>query len=218
MPVAHNVVRINGNMPSGEVWSITPKFGATGFPLIFEYADLLAWATNIGGLNEGAVLPDGIRASMSAYVSVTEIVTEYRDASGELAQSARFTLPTPAVGSGSVNKTFQTAIVSSLLTGRPGRSYRGRIYWPAQSAAISTTTGRLSAEFTDAYAASVAAFLSAVQSAGPEGSSPELSVVSQTISEVTPVTQIQVGDVLDTQRRRRDSLLELRSTIDFPPA
>jgi len=38
------------------------------------------------------------------------------------------------------------------------------------------------------------------------------AVISVTKGLVTPVTQVSIGDVVDTQRRRRDTLIETRLT------
>lgn len=214
----HNVVRIGGNLPGGEVWSVTPKFiGNFGDPIV-GYEDLLEWATSIALLNGGSVLPNGLRSLLSTAASVTTIRTEYRDANNDLAQAAEFVLPTPAAGTGSATKPFQTSIVTSLLTGRPGRSYRGRLYWPALSATISTSTLRLAEATATSIASAAATFLTEVQSSVPEGADVVLAVVSDKLGTGAAVNSIQVGDILDTQRRRRDSLLEGRVSANFPAA
>lgn len=216
MTTASNVVRINGALPGGEVWSVNPRYIGNFGPDIQSYPDLLSWATAIGALNAGNVLPTSLRSLLTTAGAVTSVRVEYRDASDRLQQAAEYVLPSPAAGLGNASKPFQTAVVSSLLTGRPGRSYRGRLYWPALGAVISTSDLRLSDVNAQAICTAVGQFLTAVADAAPAGTDMALAVVSQTLSSRSAVTQIQVGDVLDVQRRRRDSLQEGRFSAPFP--
>lgn len=216
MPVAHNVVRILGSLPGGEVWSVNPKYGPGPSGLKTSYEDLLAWANGIVGLNSGSILTAGLRTLLSQAGAVTAIRCEYRSAAGTLVQAAEAVPVSPVVGTGSASKPFQTSLVSSLLTGRPGRSYRGRLFWPALGAAIGANDLRVSDANLQAHTAAISTFLEQVASIGEPENDAVLSVVSDTLSVVTPVTQISCGDVLDVQRRRRDSLIEGRVTVEYP--
>lgn len=216
MPVAHNVIRFNGSLPGGEVWSVNPKFGPGSEGLLQDYTNLLAWVENIAVLNTNNVFPSDMRTMMSNAAQLVSIRAEYRDSSGVLAMAAETTLPSPVPGTGSANKPFQTSLVSSLMTGRPGRSYRGRLYWPALAVPLGPNDLRIADGNLAAYTTGIRNFLSAVQSASPVVGGPILSVVSETLSVTTPVTVIECGDVLDVQRRRRDSLVEGRQSANFP--
>lgn len=218
MPVAHNVVRISGSLPGGEVWSVNPKYGPGPEGLKTSYEDLLAWAEGIVGLNDGNILPAGLRSILSSAAAITSIRCEYRDASGNLAQAAEAVPTSPVPGTLSATKPYQTSLVSSLLTGRPGRSYRGRLYWPALSLSIGTADLRVADSVLATVTAAINTALSQIATIGAPENDLVLSVVSETLSVVTPVTQISCGDVLDVQRRRRDSLLEGRVTVEYPPA
>lgn len=215
---AHNVLRIRGNLPGGEVWSVTPKFTGNFGDLITGYADLLEWLTTIQGFNAGRILPDPIMSILSSSASVTGLRGEYINDAGDLTEVAEVgTLGgVPEPGTGTATKPFQTAVVASLRTGRPGRSYRGRIYWPGLSAGINSTTLRLEPGTASGIASATADFLTAVQEAAPAPSAIFLAVVSQTLDTNAGVTSIQVGNVLDVQRRRRDQAVEVYSSEDFP--
>jgi len=206
--VAHNVVRINGTLPGGEVWSVTPKF--TGSPaLMTEYADLEEWATLIGDYIISLSTSDPLIALLSTAGAITSIRTEYRDANNSLAQAAEYVFASPRAGNGTANKVFQTSVVISLRTGRPGRSYRGRIYWPALAATLNAQL-RLSESTMTGIMDSAAGLIGEIEGYSDQvGSSVRLAVVSQTLGVSTRVQTIQVGDILDIQRRRRDSLQEL---------
>lgn len=206
--VAHNVVRINGTLPGGEVWSVTPKFMGSPSPMT-EYADLEEWATLIGDYIISLANADPLIALLSTAGAVTSVRTEYRDANNGLAQAAEYVFSSPKPGAGSPNKVFQTSVVISLRTGRPGRSYRGRIYWPALAAALNANL-RLPEATMTGIMDSAAGLIAEIEGyADQVGSSVRLAVVSQTLGVSTRVQTIQVGDILDIQRRRRDSLQEL---------
>ena len=216
MPVAHNRVRIQGSLPGGEVWSVNPAFTDDGGPLVVDYSVLLGWATNIAALNASGIMPTTLRSLISSAATISSIRCEYRNSAGQLGQAAEFTLNTPVAGTGTPTKPFQTSLVSSLLTGRPGRSYRGRLYWPALAAAISTSTLRVTNPSIAGAAAASAEFLTQIAGAVPAPFATRLVVVSDKLSVATPVTSVVVGDVLDVQRRRRDTLQEASATQAYP--
>lgn len=217
--VAQNVVRINGAMPNGEVWSINPRFAGGPGGVIVGYEELQEWAQNIADYL--VALPSGssLLAALSSAVSITSVRTEQLDASGQLVQAGEYILTTPKAGSSTPTKPFQTSIVASLLTGRPGRSYRGRLYWPFLGSSISTSTLRIPTSFTQSFANDMAALLTAIATTLAPDQATAPVVVSQTLNVATPITQISVGDVVDTQRRRRDSLDEARTvqTVPYSP-
>lgn len=205
--VAHNVVRINGTLPGGEVWSVTPKFMGSPSPMT-DYADLEEWATLIGDYIIALDNTDPLLQLLSTAGAITSIRTEYRDASNALGQAAEYVFSSPKTGNLTANKVFQTSVVISLRTGRPGRSYRGRIYWPALAATLGPQL-RLSESAMNGIMNSAAGLIGEIEGfADQVGSSVRLAVVSQTLGVATRVQTIQVGDILDIQRRRRDSLQE----------
>lgn len=216
MVVPHNVVRIQGAMPGGEVWSVNPRFIPNFGGPITAYADLLAWANAIPALLAALPTATGIRQNLSSSATITVVRTEYIDVAGRLDQAAEVVLTTPVAGGGAATKPFQTAIVTTLETGRPGRSYKGRLYWPALGAAIDAGTLRVATANTAALAGQVAQLLADIATAAPGDEEVVPAVVSQTSNVATAVQQVSVGNVLDTQRRRRDALEEARSVAVIP--
>lgn len=214
--VARNVVRLNGSLPGGEVWSNSLTFMGNFGPDVTNYADLLTWATNIGALNSGNVLPANLRGALSTAGAVTSVRVEYRDAGDNLQQAAEYTLAPTVAGTGTATKPFQTSLVCSLLTGRPGRSYRGRIFFPALGVAVSSSTLRVSNTDVLSYLAAFKSFFTGIQGAVPAGFSTTLGVASQVLNLRTAVTSLSVGEVLDVQRRRRDTLVEARESTAYP--
>lgn len=107
------------------------------------------------------------------------------------------------VGTGPASHPYQVAAVTTLRTGTPGRSGRGRMYWPASGAGIAgaglfggdlnTLTDKLALLFT------------AISSGGDHA-----CVVSLTDSVTRPITSVDNDQVPDTQRRRTNKLFTAR--------
>lgn len=212
----YNTIRISGTLPGGEVWSVNPKFAIVGGGAVDDYQILLGWASSVAGLNGGNVLPTNMRAILSTVGAVTSIRAEYYGESGRLDVAAEFVLSSPVAGTGTASKTFSDALCVSLLSGRPGRSYRGRLYFPALAIQLAAGTLRIAPATTQTYATEVATYLDAIADAVGAGATVRPMIVSQTRNVNTQISAVRVGDVLDTQRRRRDALQELYSSAPVP--
>lgn len=212
-----NKVRISGTMPGGEVWSINPCFGVGGgTEAVEEYGDLLEWATDIASLNTNKIFPAAPLEILSTAARITQVRTEFYDPTGKLTQVAEIGATSAAVGSFTPNKPFQSAMVVSLRTGRAGRSYRGRLYLPALNVTLTPATLRIDPAIRNGVSSQMAAWLRDIANVAPGVPRIDPVVVSQTIGVVTGITNVEVGDILDTQRRRRDSLEEAYFSTDIP--
>lgn len=212
----YNKVRISGELPGGEVWSINPCFAGVGGAAVDSFSDLQSWATAIGALALARIIPPAYESALSAAGTVNSVRTEYYDELGKLANVAEF-VPNPVIRpSVAPNKIFQACVVMSLRTGRPGRSYRGRLYWPALSMTVDATTLRIPAATRNTLATQGAQWLANVAAAAPGDTPVEPVVVSQTLGINTIIERVEVGDVVDIQRRRRDSLVEVYSSAIVP--
>lgn len=111
--------------------------------------------------------------------------------------------PTALVGTGNNYKPTQTALVATMLTGVPGRSFKGRSYMPCTSAAIGATHQLTQAQVT-ALAASWKLLLDGLASvAGADFGDP---IVHGSRGSI-PITAVRVDSELDIQRRRADKIL-----------
>lgn len=216
--VAYNVVRIQGTLPSGEVWSINPKFVATSGTLVIHNDPLQSWADNIAAMKSGKVAGTQLLGIMGKKTAITSIRCEHRNTDDVLVDAAEATLSTPAYGTIDAKMPHQVAWVVSLRTNRAGRSYRGRLYWPALAAPVLPDTSRIWVDNLDVWLTDMSDLLGGIQSAAPSETPVTLAVVSQTRNTATAVTRLEGGDVLDTQRRRRDALDELYRSKPFAPA
>jgi len=217
MPIA-NVIRVSiiGSMPSGELWSVNPVWQIGG---VSTSEDISADEAQTMATAIAAIAPaTGILQQFSTSTTISGCRVEARRWDGTLAALAEGVKAAPAVGSGTSQHPFQTSIVSSLRTGPPGASGRGRLYWPATGIVIASATLRPANSVVSSFLSGVKTYLTSIGNAidVSTDNAPVLSVWSRVGATTKPVTSIQAGDVLDTQRRRRDSLIEAYQSLSFP--
>jgi len=155
----------------------------------------------------------------SAMVSFASVHLEWFGSGGTLA-AVLDAVPVGGTvgGSAAGNHPPQTAIVVSTRSASPGPAFRGRMYWPLLSGTVATATGL----FPSADATSIAGFvrtfmlgMSGISSWGAAGWAPQ--IVSQTGGgQSVPLTALKVGNAFDTQRRRRNKVVETYSTVTVP--
>jgi len=102
---------------------------------------------------------------------------------------------------------FQCATVISLLTASATRHGRGRFYLPPLAASF-LLNGKLNSSAMTTLDTAWTAFFDSLNT---DGVNPVVRNRTGHIS--TPVTSARVGDVIDTQRRRRNKLVETYTTI-----
>lgn len=116
-------------------------------------------------------------------------------------------------GSGSGNPLpAEVAVVASLRTLLAGASFRGRIYLPAPRTGLVTSTGLIDSSSVTSIATAVALGLTALAADTTYGGTSGV-VYSRKTNAQTPIVSVDVGNVWDAQRRRRNSLAESRTSI-----
>lgn len=215
---ASNVIRLSvkGTMPGGEDWSVNPVFQLGGVST-FEDIDA-AEAAAIATACAAVSVPGGLLGTMNSGTAVTGVRVEARRWDGSLQALGEAIKGSAQTGTGTAPHPFQTSIVFSLRTVGVGASGRGRVYWPATGLSISLSTLRPSGANVLAALAGVKSYLGLLEAAIDSVTTevPHLSVWSRKNSSTLPVTQIQAGDILDTQRRRRDATIETYQSVTFP--
>lgn len=206
---------ISGTLASGtEEWSTTCHFQDPNQIAPSEPQDLQGWADNCA-TDIGLLVTSQLKNGLSITGAIRRIDTyEYEDI-GEPASLQGGAVLNYA-GSATAVNPLPTSMVGSLRTGLPGRRYRGRMYWPAVGLQL-TVGGRFSTSDATGAPPDFAEMLEGISTRWPATGAPVPVVVSKVGGVVTPVTSIQVGDVPDTQRRRRDALVETYSTSAYPP-
>jgi hypothetical protein len=166
-------------------------------------ADLAAWVGRTDSRISAAARLDWVKLNVidedGRYWSDTE--------------TNRYDFPSGEQVSGATTETFpQVSVVLSLLTDAArGRGSRGRIYPPTGAMAMDPDTGRISSANVTAMANSALTLLNDLANEpGVDLQSPRVVVASElgTPGPMRNVTSVAVGNVADTQRRRRNALPE----------
>ena len=212
------VVRVLGKSPDGEVWSVNPRFGFHNGGVFAQTTPgalaLEQWAAAIGALNTGHVLPGGLRGLLSSSLSIEGIRCEVQTLTGQMSQAAEFTLGTPAVGTGTLQRPLNVAACFTLNRGASfGRSGRGRLFFPACAGPSISGSARVTEAMRNTLTAELVTWLKAVRDAFPDPDGPPSDTLrplvwSKTKGTTRWVQNVAMGDVLDSQRRRRDALRE----------
>lgn len=208
-------IALAGAMPGGEEWSVNPCFAIGGdFGDTVTAADALAIATAIGGQSLGT----GITALMNGVTTWSSVRVEARTWAGTLESQGEFVKGTATAGTGPQNHPYQTSAVFSLRTDTPGASGRGRMYWPATGVSINSADLRIAGTTNSNAVAAMKTFLSGSTTLidGILGSASTLIVWSRKNLVGYPVRSIQMGNVADVQRRRRDQLAEGYAAVAYP--
>lgn len=199
------------------MWSVNPVFTPQMPPFNPTPSQMVAVATAVSGVG----IPTSLAALLSSGATVTGVRAEARADDFSLDEVGEFVRTTPAPGSGAPNKPNQSSVVFSLRTDGVGARARGRMYWPALAATLSATTGRMTSPVPATVATEASTYLrniaTAVASVLTGVDTWQPCVFSRVSASNRFVTGVWVGDVLDTQRRRRDKLPETYARAVYPP-
>lgn len=150
------------------------------------------------------------RGLLPAGQSLTAVKT-YAYVQSNPAAVAQGLFPLTGAGTaGNFNCPWQTAICATLQTGRPGRSYRGRQYFPGVTAQVNENDGHMQNSIPDNVSALCASMGLDVRLAVNQITTNNdvfWGVLSRTRQVITPISSVRVDNLPDTQRRRRNSLL-----------
>lgn len=205
-------VSIKGLFPSNEVWSVNPVYGFIDPGVVTTPTQMSAAAAAVAAV----IPPANLLGMMSTQTRIGSFRLEARDVNGDLENLAENVRTTPFAGTGATPHTFQTAWCSSLRTTVVGASGRGRLYWPATGVTVDATSMRPTNPSPSNVATAVQTYLSGIEGAlNTVWGGLYLGVWSRKNGSVNEVSSIQVGDVLDIQRRRRDSLIETYVSVTY---
>jgi len=195
-------VRFSGALPGGETWNTGVHLAGAG-----DVDEVIALGVDMSDELWGATTSDPVRAYYPSSVTLTTVVAyELSPVTGKA--TSRREATTSHVGANvGVPLPQEVAVCCTLRTITPGPGGRGRMYLPGPATSTVTALGRLDSTTRDGIADSVAACLG-VAVAG--GHPPVLFTPSTPDREIVSV---DVGDVFDAQRRRRDKLVEVRTSV-----
>lgn len=212
-----------GSLGAVETWSTSVAFGIVGLsPDSPDQTTTDAMAAAIRTATTSTNFNLALRNALSSAGTIDIIRVERRAEDESVLNVAETLMGTPLGGTGSATKTPQDAVVISLRTSTPGPRGRGRMYLPALGAAVSASFSLATPTPADA-AAGAKIWLQAINTAmdgvyiaQSSALRVALSVRSGTDHVCRNVSSIQVGSVLDTQRRCRDVLPESYASVAYP--
>lgn len=182
---------------TGEEWS----FGVYTNGSASLAAAQTAWAAGITALASVNYLLD-----LPATVSFTEITTvEIDPSTGK--QLTGVSDPRSEIGTSADEALpYQCAPVVSWRTAILSRAGRGRIYAPSPAAGV-LADGRMTSTARGHLADAAAGMMGALTAA-----SLQPVIYHRAAHTTTNIISLDVGDVIDTQRRRRNKLIEARTS------
>lgn len=117
---------------------------------------------------------------------------------------------TPTGSAGGSSMPPEAAEVLTLRTPFSGASFRGRIYLPPVAVSECTSDGDISEEAQHAFVDNWATFFDAVIA---DASDITPVVYSRKNRSTSPISRIDMGTIMDVQRSRRRSLVEVRYSV-----
>lgn len=188
---------LNGTF-TGEIWS----FGIHTLGNLTASAAESAWSTAAGlfWTSAGPLFATEVAATSTA-------TAELDQATGK--QLTRVETGSSLVGTAvSESLPYQCAPVVSTRTNLATRAGRGRFYAPSLAVEF-VANGKMTATAQSALLDGAEAMVNSLTGAG-------LTTVlySRSLHTTQEVTRIDVGDVIDTQRRRRNKLVESRVSVN----
>lgn len=187
--------RLEGTFP-GEVWSFG-VYTDSNLSLTAMHSQWMTGITNFWGTATALFCED---------VETTRATTvEIDPATGGQLTGAESTR-SDAGTSTATCLPFQCAPVVTLRTSTLSRAGRGRFYAPSL-AVDQVAAGRMTTAARDTLADAAEDLVQGLTSAGGN-----LVIYHRGSGTTTNVTSLDVGDVIDTQRRRRNKLIEARTS------
>lgn len=194
-----------GDLPSSDVfqWGVhMDDSGALSLSLVDT-----AFRAAVGILMNGN---GGTLTGLKQYYVPSTIVQNVRTASlsaidGKQVDAVQAALVVAGTHSATATLPQEVCIGVTTRGASTNRRSRGRWYMPATAADTATTAGRLVSATQTAFAAHVQGMLQHLT-----GAAITPVIYHRDLLTGTPITRIDVGDVFDAQRRRRDKLVEVR--------
>jgi hypothetical protein len=206
-----------------------PTFGVTHVDVVRSETDWdihSSWNADLGAtsltvddwLNDqlGATARDHFaELELSNHVKLNSVKVSPINAAGHVVDERTATLTwtgsNPTGSSGTNQLPTEVSVVCSWKTPRIGRKGRGRVYLPPAAAGSLTSTGRLTSASQDAILAGMTNFIQDSALGGGFDHVWALPVVTGApYTSYGQIVGMNVGDVYDSQRRRRRQLVETR--------
>lgn len=204
-------VTAGGNISGSQTWSVGLSLAADDATTVATLQDFLAGFRTIFETRLWASTGTTLRQRNSAQVTLARYRAYYYPFAGQPvgAQAAIDITPLAGQAGGGYHPT-QVSLVASLLTGLPGRSYRGRMYLPFTGATLENDNQASLTDIT-AMATGVKNLIADVNTLTTT-TGPGDVVIAGSAGNI-PVTSVRVDSECDIQRRRANKVLALRTNI-----
>lgn len=180
-------------------------------------SQLQSIAQEVGTIFEAWVWDDGVLGSViPASIAFTGVRVDDVQDPGGVVRTAQWDRTEPLTGA-SINYALppECSIVVSLRTTLPGPRRRGRMYFPPLGTDSVTVNGQLGGTHQTSLADCMQDYFNAFNSNSTIAAT--AFVASDAAQALTAITSIQVGNVYDAQRRRRNALQEAYVTKSVTP-
>jgi hypothetical protein len=199
--------RLIGKLAAGESWS--SGFHVDGAGTVTDCTTVLQSAcTSLWQGNGGSV--SGIATAYSTTTQQTAVLVYALDPNTGKATASQEGVAVHTGNSNAAPLPPEVALVASLRSDTPGPSGRGRMYLPGPSVASVGPAGEVIVGAPPAIADSVALMLTVM---GQGGFTPILWSTGR-LQRI--IRRVEIGNVYDVQRRRRNDLIEVRSVAQVP--
>lgn len=217
MALPHRVVKVtlSGTMfGGGEIWS-------TGFYMGSETAD--AAPITAQGMADVSAAWETFFKNASSEISnkytYNQLKMHVVNNDGKtLADSAQYHSPATAAVGGSASAALppQVALVATLANSLPrGLATKGRMFLPGINSIVDAT-GHIGVSSTGSISTNLKTFFDAIYNDADLPGNPVLASVGRgplhTDGAIRRISTVRVGNVFDTQRRRRNALTESYTT------
>lgn len=200
-------LRVSGVGTYGDIWNINMHADSDETPAAAATALASAFTDAWEGTDTATA---DLGPQYNASITVTQAAAAVLDpTTGQQQEAAEDILELAGTADGD-QLPPQVAIVVSWVTALRNRGGRGRIYLPAP-ATDTLSAARISTAAVTATVAAIGRMLNGLVTAG-------LTPIIWSPGKPSPpaIISYNVGDVFDTQRRRRDQLQEVRTSAPVP--
>lgn len=213
VPYATETIRliVKGTILNTQDWSCGFAFSRDNALNNMTYEELTAWLEDVK--TDVGTWFTAIASVRSQRVSFTDLRAEYYTGGERAALIAQTAAPSTTAGTTAAVQSARGALVVSLLTNKPGRSYRGRVYVPALGVGLVELTGRVGAASQTTLLNATKTMLNAIAAKQAGGFPVRPIVASKTTASKTTVASLRCDDLLDTQRRRENDFQPSYTTI-----
>lgn len=200
---------ISGNITGVQTWSVGCSM--TGPDFAPDQADFSTWLDSlVPAITSCWSAGPGVAASGDT--QLTRLSAYHYQANAHLAGRVAESPVGPLGGHASGSNSYRDCLVASLLTATPGKSGRGRMYWPATG--VNLVNHQASSSLISDIATNTAAFLNAVNASTIGGFAPVV-IVAGKLNPPPRVISVAVDTKVDSQENRSDKIAAFDRSIEL---